>query len=75
MGSGGWTWEVLGWEAPGAGWSGRGFTEVPSDLGEPGMSGSDLIDSWDDASDLGERGMSGSDPTDSLGGDLTEGMP
>ena len=55
MGSGGWSWEVLGWEAPGAGWSGRGFTEVPSDLGE--------------------HGMSGSDPIDSLGGDLTEGMP
>ena len=66
---------MLGWEAPGAGWSGRGFTEVPSDLGEPGMSGSDPINSWDVASDLGERGMSGSDPIDSLGGDLTEGMP
>ena len=54
-GSGGWSWEVLGWEAPGTGWSGRGFTRVPSDLGEPEMEGSD--------------------PIDSLGGDLTEGMP
>ena len=73
--SGGWTWEVLGWDASGAGLSSRGFSEVPSDLGEPGMSGSDPIDSWDDASDLGEPGMSGSDPTDSLGGDFTEGVP
>ena len=54
-GSGGWSWEVLGWEAPGAGWSGRWFNRVPSDLGEPEMFGSD--------------------PIDSLGGDLTEGMP
>ena len=75
MGSGGWSWEVLGWEAPGAGWSGRGFTRVPSDLGEPGIFDSDPIDSLDGSSYMGEPEMFGSDPIDSLGGDLTEGMP
>ena len=59
MESRGWSWEMLGWVSPGAGWSGlsgQGFSRCFSDLGALETLNSDSIES-------------------SGGGDLTEGMP